>query len=210
MELSRTKKIDQLALFKRECKRFFSEIYHDTEKILVFGEGDVDASLVLVGEAPGEQETIQQRPFVGKAGKNLDEFLEVLNMDREKIYITNVVKFRPFKVNEKTGRLSNRPPTREEIELSRPWLIRELGIIEPKVIVSLGNTALKTLSGRKDIKIGDMHGDPFSIELGDDGKTANLFPLYHPASIIYRRELAKVYREDLEALNAYMANLAWT
>ena len=208
--MGKADKVEELALFKRECKKFFSDIYHDTEKILVFGEGDVEASLVLVGEAPGEQETIKQRPFVGRAGKNLDEFLDVLQIERDNIYITNVVKFRPFKVNEKTGRLSNRPPTREEIDLSRPWLMRELGIIGPRVIVSLGNTALKTLSDRKDIKIGDVHGKPFSIELGQGEKTAALFPLYHPASIIYRRELAEVYREDLVALKTYMANLAWT
>lgn len=208
--MGKADKVEELALFKRECKKFFSDIYHDTEKILVFGEGDVEASLVLVGEAPGEQETIKQRPFVGRAGKNLDEFLDVLQIERDNIYITNVVKFRPFKVNEKTGRLSNRPPTREEIDLSRPWLMRELGIIEPKVIVSLGNTALKTISDRKDIKIGDVHGQPFSIELGQGEKSAVLFPLYHPASIIYRRELAEVYREDLVALKTYMANLAWT
>ena len=86
---------------------------------MVFGEGDVDSPMVLVGEAPGEQETIQQRPFVGKAGKNLEEFLDALEIQRGDLYITNVVKFRPFKINEKTGRLSNRPPTREEIDLSR-------------------------------------------------------------------------------------------
>ena len=206
MELSRTK--DRSAcLFKRECKGF-SEIYHDTEKILVFAKS-VDASLVLVGETRGTGDN-KQRPFVGKAGKNLDEFLEILKLDREDIYITNVVKFRPFKVNEKTGRLSNRPPTKEEVDLSRAWLMRELKIIGPKVVVSLGNTALKTLSGRRDIKIGHVHGKPFEIEIGDKEYRAMLFPLYHPASIIYRRELASVYREDLEALKVYVDNLSWT
>lgn len=208
--MDRSIKLNQLETLKKECKRFFTDIYHDTEKILVFGEGDVDSPLVLVGEAPGEQETIEQRPFVGKAGKNLDEFLEILKLDREDIYITNVVKFRPFKVNEKTGRLSNRPPTKEEVDLSRAWLMRELKIIGPKVVVSLGNTALKTLSGRRDIKIGHVHGKPFEIEIGDKEYRAMLFPLYHPASIIYRRELASVYREDLEALKVYVDNLSWT
>ncbi len=205
--MNRDDKIAQLALFKKECKAFFTHIYHDTEKILVFGEGDVDSPMVLVGEAPGEQETIQQRPFVGKAGKNLEEFLDALEIQRGDLYITNVVKFRPFKINEKTGRLSNRPPTREEIDLSKAWLTKELTIIEPKVIVSLGNTALKTLSGRRNIKIGDVHGVPFEIEIGDGGYKASLFPLYHPASIIYRRELKAVYEEDLKKLKTYMGNL---
>ncbi len=205
--MNRENKMAQLALFKKECKSFFSQIYHDTEKILVFGEGNVNSPMVLVGEAPGEQETIKQRPFVGKAGKNLEEFLDILELEREDIYITNVVKFRPFKKNEKTGRLSNRPPTREEIDLSRVWLIKELTIIEPKVVVSLGNTALKTLSGRRDIKIGDVHGNPFDIEIGDKGYVTSLFPLYHPASIIYRRELKAIYEEDLKKLKAYMDSL---
>ena len=109
----------QLEKLKQECTKFFDELYRPDKKILVFGEGNPNARLLLVGEAPGKQETLQRRPFVGQAGKNLDEFLQVVGLKREDLYITNVVKFRPFKLNEKTGRTSNRPPTREEIELSR-------------------------------------------------------------------------------------------
>ena len=129
---SKEKRLEKL---KQECTKFFDELYKPDKKILVFGEGNPNARLVLVGEAPGKQETLQRRPFVGQAGKNLDEFLQVVGLEREDLYITNVVKFRPFKLNEETGRTSNRPPTREEIELSRGWLYKEIEIIRPMVVV---------------------------------------------------------------------------
>lgn len=85
---------------------------------VVFGEGSINAKIMLIGEAPGEREEEMQRPFVGQAGKNLDEFLDILGLSRNEIYITNVVKIRPFKINEKTKRKSNRPPNSFEIEMS--------------------------------------------------------------------------------------------
>ena len=94
--------------------------YH--EKTIVFGEGAEAPLLMMIGEAPGGDEEKQGRPFVGKAGKNLDHFLALVGLVRGNIYITNVVKFRPTKTGA-TGRLSNRPPTREEIALFRPWLM---------------------------------------------------------------------------------------
>ena len=101
------------------------------ENRLVFGEGRPGVSLMLIGEAPGENEEAQGRPFVGKAGKNLDEFLRLSGIDRTEVYITNAVKFRPFKIG-KSGRKSNRPPTREEIDMFRPFLVREIGMVRPK------------------------------------------------------------------------------
>ena len=89
----------RLARLKREFAAFLKEIYPGREKVAVFGEGNAYARVMLVGEAPGQQETLAQRPFVGKAGKNLDEFLDLAGMQREQLYITNVVKFRPVKVH---------------------------------------------------------------------------------------------------------------
>lgn len=192
-----------LQKFRKECKAFFDDIYKGNSKVMVFGEGNPDAVLVLVGEAPGEQETIRQKPFVGQAGKNLDEFLEVLNVKRDSIYITNVVKFRPFKTNPETGRKSNRPPNREEIELSRGWLLKELKILQPPLVVSLGNVALRALAGNTKINIGQVHGKPMPIDMDEELKTI-LFPLYHPASIIYKRELKETYLEDLKKLREHM------
>ena len=99
--------------FRRRCRAFFDTLWPAEEKTLVFGEGQCDhPPIMLIGEAPGEQETLQGRPFVGKAGKNLDAFLEVVGLNRGDIYISNVVKVRPTKVSPK-GSVSNRPPNPE-------------------------------------------------------------------------------------------------
>lgn len=191
-------KEELLENIRRECIAAVDARYPDEGKVVVFGEGDPDARIVLVGEAPGEKETKYVRPFAGAAGKNLDEFLEVLQLKREEIYITNTVKFRPFKVNPKTGRLSNRPPDRREIELCLPFLLKQLEVIEPEVVVTLGNTPLRALTGKSDITIGEFHGKPI------DGRKYSIFPLYHPASIIYNVGLKEVYHRDLAILKDYL------
>lgn len=157
---------------------------------VVMGEGEKGAHIFMIGEAPGRWEIEKGRPFVGQAGKNLDGFLEVLGLERKDVYITNAVKFRPVKKNPRTGSLSNRAPTVKEIELFRPLLMDELDLVDPSIIVTLGNVPLLSLTGQN-IRIGDVHGKPMDFR----GKT--LYPLYHPASIIYRRELEEVYKEDL-------------
>lgn len=167
---------------------------------LVFGEGDGGSPLMLVGEAPGAQEEALGRPFVGTAGKNLDQLLLGVGLRREALYITNAVKFRPTKPGG-SGRLSNRTPTRAETALFQPWLMEEVRAIRPRVIATLGNTALHAVSGGIAV-IGDVHGRPLS--LSDGG--AVIFPLYHPASIIYRRTLLPVYEADIAALKKYIEN----
>ena len=164
---------------------------------LVLGRGNLNSPIVLVGEAPGRKEVEFNEPFVGQAGKHLDEFLQVLELDKEDIYITNSVKYRPTKLNPKTGRLSNRTPTAKEIESFRSFLLEEIDIIKPKIIVTLGNTSLKSLF-EKDVKIGDVHGKLISVEIYDN--KYNLFPLYHPAAVIYNRSLKEVYLNDLQNL----------
>jgi len=171
------------------------EAYPDEK--LVLGRGNLNSPIVLVGEAPGRKEVELNEPFVGQAGKHLDEFLQVLELDKEDIYITNSVKYRPTKLNPKTGRLSNRTPTAKEIESFRSFLLEEIDIIKPKIIVTLGNTSLKSLF-EKDVKIGDVHGKLISVEIYDN--KYNLFPLYHPAAVIYNRSLKEVYLNDLQNL----------
>jgi len=185
--------------------RYLGELYAELaadklfeDKVLVPGEGDPRAAIVLVGEAPGAEETLQKRPFVGKAGKNLDGFLAVLELNREDIFITNAVKVRPTKMSEK-GRLSNRPPTKAELAVCADCLKKELAYIAPKVTVTLGNTALRAVTGDAKVTIGEVHGRP--IVSGE----RTVFALYHPASIIYRRELLEVYNEDLEKLKKYLS-----
>lgn len=182
--------------FNEEMEAFIRSVYPGERRTLVFGEGARRARILLVGEAPGEQETIQGRPFVGKAGKNLDEFLAKTGFDRSALYVTNTVKFRPTKISA-AGRTVNRPPTREEVELFLPFLKREIERINPGCVVTLGNTALQALMGRRAV-VGDWHGRFTRLP---DGRL--LFPIYHPASLIYNRALSDVYERDLRVLSAW-------
>ena len=191
--------------FNQKMCRFFQTLWPAEEKPIVLGEGNTDhPPVMLIGEAPGEQESLQGRPFVGKAGKNLDGFLQVLELRREDIYISNVVKIRPTKVSEK-GRVSNRPPNKEELALFTPYLLEEILLVQPKMIVTLGNVALKALCGPRAV-IGDMHGRTVQVPVTHEKQTGDfsLFPLYHPASIIYNRSLQAVYDEDLAALKTLL------
>lgn len=179
--------------------KFNENMRAESEKIfpdrkIVFGDGRKNAEIMLIGEAPGGEEEKQGKPFVGKAGKNLSEFLERIGLKRENIYISNVVKLRPTKPSPKTGRLVNRPPNREELNFFVPYLHREIKLVNPKIIVTLGNFSLANVLMDKSLVIGNCHG---KITEKDNMK---VFPLYHPASIIYNRSLKAVYDEDLDKL----------
>ena len=186
----------ELDRMREELNRLIAELYEGEKKILVHGEGEIGARVMLVGEAPGEQETLQGRPFVGKAGKNLNEFLELAGLERGELYVTNAVKFRPTK-RSAAGRTVNRPPTREEVSLFLPWLRREIELVAPEVIVTLGNVPLRALTGPKAV-IGDVHG---ALQEADG---LRLYPMYHPASLIYNPGLREVYAEDIRRLSAYL------
>ena len=186
--------------YKQALRDFLAGVMPGRENALVFGEGPLHPKLMLIGEAPGEQETLMGRPFVGKAGNNLDRFLELAGMRREEIYISNAVKIRPTKTG-KTGRISNRPPTKEEIALFRPWLLREIDLVAPQVIATLGNVPLFAVTGDRRLTIGEAHGRV--MEAGETGR--RLFALYHPASLIYNRALEPVYEQDVRALAAWIA-----
>ena len=174
--------------------------YYAGEK-LVFSDGSMKSGLLLIGEAPGKDEVLQGRPFVGKAGKNLDAFLDVLGMDRPDICITNVCKFRPHRISEK-GTVSNRPPTVSEIKQAQAFLLKEIALLDPKLIVTLGNTPLRAVLGDYSATIGDCHGRAIRANIA--GKPRELFALYHPASIIYNRSLKQTYDEDIEKLRAHL------
>lgn len=179
-----------------KLKKMYEQKYSDRR--LVFGEGDENAKVMLVGEAPGGEEEKQGRPFVGKAGKNLDEFIELAGLLRRELYITNVVKFRPTGVSKKTGRPINRTPNKSEIDDFLPLLKEEIHEMHPSVVVTLGNVPLKAVTGSKTITIGDCHGEVMEI----DG--VKIFPLYHPASVIYNQSLKDVYRADVLKLGEYL------
>ena len=178
--------------YRAELKAFVDGLYEGDKKVLVYGEGRVGAPVMLIGEAPGEQETLLGRPFVGKAGKNLDAFLETAGLDRSALYVTNTVKFRPTKISP-AGRVVNRPPTQEEVRLFLPWLRREIALVKPRWVVTLGNVPLRALMGRRAV-VGALHGQFITMD-EMDGLT--LYPMYHPASLIYNPSLRDVYREDI-------------
>lgn len=196
---SLSKKNDKLKAIRSDALNIAAKI-GKAEAGMVFGEGDPCAKIMLIGEAPGAEETRLSRPFVGRAGKNLDGFLCALGLERSDIYVTNVLKYRPYKVSAR-GTVSNRPPKPHEIEFMLPFLLREIETVAPRVVVTLGNVPLKAVY-KKDAVIGGCHALPLkaaALSLG-----FMLFPLYHPASIIYNPLLKTVYNEDLEKLKAYI------
>ncbi len=183
---------------------FIYEKYSQENKRIVLGEGNIQSpEMMLVGEAPGAQEVEMGRPFVGKAGKNLEVFLETLGLKRENLYVTNVVKFRPTKKGKREN-LVNRTPTNKEMDDFIPFLLEEWEIIQPKMIVTLGNSPLYAFTGGKNI--GQTHGKPMKIVINQ--KTAVLFPLYHPAAVIYNRGLMETYEKDLQQLKIFIKNKA--
>jgi len=197
-------KENQLQELKEELKKYIEELYQQATP-LVYGCGDPNAKIVLIGEAPGKNEVLHGKPFVGQAGKNLDEFIDILEIKRTDLYITNVVKMRPYKINEETGRESNRTPTKNEVRVFSSFLTRELEIVEPTLVVTLGNIALKCITQDENASIGKMHGEPIEMKLGRI--FFQLFPLYHPASIIYKADLKETYLQDLYKLKDFLKGL---
>jgi DNA polymerase len=167
----------------------------------VFGQGPENPALMLIGEAPGREEAQTGTPFVGKAGRQLDEMLELAGIDRRNVFVTNAVKFRP--VNIKLRGISNRTPQRSEVLASLPLLRAEIALVSPRFIATLGNTPLyatSALGGSKPPVVGDVHGQAQTVAI--DAARYALFPLYHPASGIYNRELIPIMKEDLVRLGA--------
>jgi uracil-DNA glycosylase len=151
---------------------------------VVFGVGNPEAELMFVGEAPGFHEDKQGYPFVGQAGKLLDQLLGGIGMSREDVYIANVIKCRPP---------GNRDPMPDEIEACESHLFRQVELIEPKLVGTLGNFATKLLSG-KPTGITRVHGQEQQVELG--GRAVLLYPLYHPAAALYTPAMLNVLQED--------------
>jgi DNA polymerase len=163
---------------------------------VVFGAGNADAELMLVGEAPGHNEDLQALPFVGRAGKLLDELLAEVGLARDEVFVTNVLKCRPP---------GNRDPEPEEIEACRPYLDRQIALVEPAVIATLGNFATKLLT-RSNRGITQVHGRAQVHELG--GRTLRVYPLYHPAAALRTPRVLDGLREDLAGLPDLLAEPA--
>lgn len=161
----------------------------------VIGEGSHDASIVFIGEAPGKKEARTGKPFCGVSGKILDELLAHIKVNRDDVYITNIVKDRPT---------HNRDPKPNEIEIYAPFLVNQLEIIQPKVIATLGRFSMNYIMAHfgleKDIEIiSKIHGKKFKVKTS--WGTVLIVPLYHPAVAVYNRTQLPHLKEDFENLN---------
>jgi len=159
---------------------------------VVFGSGDPNADLMFVGEAPGFHEDKQGVPFVGAAGKLLDQLLTGIGLTRADVYVANVIKCRPP---------GNRDPLPEEIEACEAHLWRQIELIQPRVVATLGNFATKLLSGRP-AGITRVHGQEQETTLG--GRHVLLYPLYHPAAALYTPRMLDVLKSDFARLPELM------
>ncbi len=175
-------KAAQLAKLEAEIAADASLPLRDTAN-LVFGEGNVDCAVLFIGEAPGANEDIQKRPFVGRGGQLLDKMIESIGWKRPDVYITNIVKRRPPE---------NRDPLPEEIAAYKPYLTRQIDIIGPKIIVPLGRFAMNYFL--PDAKIMRDHGRVFRV----DGRL--IFPILHPAAALRAPEMMKAFADDFKKL----------
>lgn len=162
----------------------------------VLGEGSYDADIMFVGEAPGENEAKQGRPFCGAAGRILDELLNSIALERSDVYITNIVKDRPPK---------NRDPEPEEIALYAPFLDRQIDCIQPKVIATLGRFSSEYILKRFGLenritRISNMHGKKYTAER--EWGSVDIVPLYHPAVALYRNSMKDTLIEDFKTIDA--------
>lgn len=155
----------------------------ETATNLVMGDGNVNADIVFIGEAPGKNEDEQGLPFVGAAGKFLNEMLAQAGMDRTDVFITNIVKYRPP---------NNRDPLPEEKKAFWPYLLKQLQIIEPKVVITLGRHSMEYFL--PDMKISQIHGQPKRIQFGDHKLV--VVPLYHPAAALYNGSMRQTLIDD--------------
>lgn len=177
-----------------ECRK--CELWK-TRKNPVVGNGALDAKIMLIGEAPGYHEDVQGIPFVGKAGKLLDELLQSIDMEREEAYIANILKCRPP---------NNRNPFDSEIKACTPYLDKQIMAIKPMVIGTLGNFASSYVLekfGFKAETIGKIHGKVFHIKnLFFESK---IIPLYHPAAAAYNPNMKTVLMEDFKTIDSYVS-----
>jgi len=181
------KREKMLALHKKWEKKCACELRNSATQA-VFGDGNPESEIVFIGEAPGKDEDIQGRPFVGRSGKFLEDMLQTIGMKREDIYITNVVKYRPP---------NNRDPEPLEISTCADWLREELTLISPLLIIFLGRHALNRFF--PDAKISEVHGK-LLVKNKLDGKKQNFFALYHPASALYNGGMRQTLMDDFKKI----------
>jgi len=176
--------VAELERLRHEAEACEKCLLAETRTRVVFGEGDPHADLMFVGEAPGYHEDQQGRPFVGQAGKLLEQLLATIGLSREQVYIANVLKSRPP---------NNRDPKPEEIEACQPYLLRQIGLIAPRVVCTLGNFSTKLLSGSQ-TGITRVHGIPQRTRIGE--RELYLYPIFHPAAALYTPAMLETLKQD--------------
>lgn len=180
--MTKQQRLTEIAKQMAGCKK--CPLYKNASRA-VPGEGDPNAEIMFIGEGPGYWEDQQGRPFVGQAGKLLDELLQLIKVPREEVFITNIVKHRPP---------GNRDPLPEEIEACQPFLDEQIKIIEPKIVVTLGRFSMnKFLPGEY---ISQIHGQKRNIDFG--GRKYIVIPMYHPAAALRNAIIAKEIKEDFQ------------
>ena len=189
MSANKQKEFEKLIEEIRNCRK--CPLWQG-RKNAVPGEGDINTQIMFIGEAPGRQEDIQGRPFVGAAGEQLTKFLNEIGLTRDKVYITNVVKCRPPQ---------NRDPTDEEIAICSAYLNKQINLIDPTVIVTMGNHATKFILKKFGIPFRSISKERGKLHrINTLMKTIFIFPIYHPAASLYNRGLEEVFREDFAKL----------
>jgi DNA polymerase len=168
---------------------------------LVFGEGNPESEIVFIGEAPGKNEDVQGKPFVGASGKFLGEMLEMIDLNREDVYITNIVKYRPP---------GNRDPAPDEKKAFLPYLQRQLAAIQPKVMVTLGKHSMNCFL--PDLKISQVHGQPKRVRLSlqkdsEDSLEVVILPLFHPAAALYNGAMRQTLIDDFALIPAIIQKI---
>lgn len=181
-------KVDELKKLKEDVEQDNTLPLRHGATQLVFGEGNPDTDIYFLGEAPGYWEDQKGRPFVGQAGKLLDQLIESLGIHREDVYISNVVRFRPPE---------NRDPLPSELEAFAPYVDREIEIINPKVIVTLGRYSLGKFL--PDAKISQVHGKPRRVRWNN--REVTVIPMYHPAAALRSGEVLNSLKEDFKVIS---------
>jgi len=187
--------IESLSMEINNCKK--CSLWRTRNKPLV-GDGSVNAEILVVGESPGYYEDLQGRAFVGEAGKILDKLLGLINLERKDIYITNVLKCHPPK---------NHEPNRQEIDSCIRYLYRQIDIIKPRIIITLGKFASKEVFDKFNLgftRISELHGRVYEVKtLSGNMK---IIPLYHPAVACYHNEMLGLLKEDFRKLKSIINN----
>ncbi|MEM0480688.1 MAG: type-4 uracil-DNA glycosylase [Candidatus Aenigmatarchaeota archaeon] len=159
----------------------------------VVGDGDINSKIVFIGEAPGAEEDKQGKPFVGKAGQYLTKVIkEILGLDRNQVYITNVIKCRPP---------NNRDPTEEEIKACSPWLKIQLEIIKPEIIITLGRHSTKWIFEYFGLKFESIMKNRGKVYYSEKwNKKIKIIPTLHPAAVLYHAEWKNIFEEDFKLI----------